>query len=168
MTIRNVKFYNNNTGLIFKGVGNLIYNNLSYGNYYYGMDPFSSGSSFVYNNTIVANGSYGIHVQTSGSSTIRNNIIWGNGGTIWVEQGTVTQSNNLTSDPLFVNLSAKDLHLQNSSPAIKAGLNLSSVFKSDYEGKKRPSSGAWDIGAYETGNSQAIEAPNDLKILKVQ
>ncbi len=39
--------------------------------------------------------------------------------------------------------------LQSGSPAIGAGVNLSSVFNTDITGATRPSAGAWTIGAYE-------------------
>jgi hypothetical protein len=35
------------------------------------------------------------------------------------------------------------------SPAIGAGVNLSSVFTTDFDGRPRPSAGPWTIGAYE-------------------
>jgi hypothetical protein len=41
--------------------------------------------------------------------------------------------------------------LRHGSPAIQAGVNLSSSFTTDRGGKPRPSSGAWDLGAYMYG-----------------
>jgi hypothetical protein len=58
--------------------------------------------------------------------------------------GSATSS--LTSDPLFVNPTT-DFHLQPSSPAINAGVDVG--LTGDYEGK--PIRGVPDIGAYETG-----------------
>jgi hypothetical protein len=52
------------------------------------------------------------------------------------------------ADPLFV--SASDLHLQATSPARDAGVDLSSLgFNSDSEGQARPQGPRWDLGADE-------------------
>lgn len=54
---------------------------------------------------------------------------------------------SISLDPKFV--SSSDFHLQSDSPAISAGTNLSEYFTTDYDGNARPSSGGWDIGAYQ-------------------
>ncbi len=52
-------------------------------------------------------------------------------------------------DPLFVNLLTPDLHLQNSSPAIDAGVILNQVGSTDIDGDARIQGGAIDMGADE-------------------
>jgi hypothetical protein len=49
---------------------------------------------------------------------------------------------------LFVNAPGADFHLGAASPAINAGLNLSSV-PNDFDGVTRPLGAGWDIGAFE-------------------
>jgi hypothetical protein len=65
--------------------------------------------------------------------------------------GNLTVSGSiLSTDPKFVNPSGADFHLQSASPAINKGVTLSEV-PCDYDGKKRPSGTAYDIGAFEYG-----------------
>src|SRR5206468_4714333 len=65
-----------------------------------------------------------------------------------------TQGTSISSDPRCVNdtSSGFDAHLSSASPAILAGMNLSSVFTTDLDGRARPASGAWDLGAYIYGS----------------
>jgi hypothetical protein len=51
------------------------------------------------------------------------------------------------TDPLFVDVSSQDFHLQRMSPAIDAGLNLG--YAADFEDSSVPVDGAADIGAFE-------------------
>jgi parallel beta-helix repeat protein len=68
--------------------------------------------------------------------------------------------NNLAGYPL--NSNAMDLRLQKSSPAVNAGIDLSTIFTSDKDGNLRPKGvNEWDIGAYEFD----ISPPRNLKIL---
>jgi hypothetical protein len=46
-------------------------------------------------------------------------------------------------------LGSFDAHINAGSPSIQSGLNLSSTFTTDMTGAARPSSGAWDLGAYK-------------------
>ena len=57
----------------------------------------------------------------------------------------------ISSDPNFANDTEAgfDAHLNGSSPAIGAGYNFYSIFTTDLAGNPRPSSGAWDLGAYK-------------------
>jgi len=61
--------------------------------------------------------------------------------------GISCNSNELQTNPLFINISANDLHLSSSSPAIDAGINLG--YTEDYEGNLVPQGLFPDIGAYE-------------------
>ena|SRR6266850_769783 len=73
-----------------------------------------------------------------------------NGTNIDAPGGTLT--NNLTSNPNFVNAANADFHLQSSSPARDAGATLPEV-PCDHDGNSRPAGSAYDIGAYEYGSS---------------
>jgi hypothetical protein len=60
-------------------------------------------------------------------------------------------ANSPFADPLFVNLTTPDLHVQSTSPAVNAGTNLGStvVGPVDYAGNARVQGANIDIGAYE-------------------
>jgi hypothetical protein len=51
-------------------------------------------------------------------------------------------------DPLFVNVSGSDFHIQSTSPAKGKGLMLSSV-KDDKDGTPRPPGRPYDLGAFQ-------------------
>jgi len=77
------------------------------------------------------------------------------------------------ADPQYANVSfglggassSNDLHLQAGSPAIHAGLNLSSLFSTDKDGGARPAATAWDSGAYEyAGDAAAAATPADTAV----
>jgi predicted outer membrane repeat protein len=58
----------------------------------------------------------------------------------------------MTSNPLFVDGAAGDLHLSPSSPCIDAGTAEHPVVQppgDDLDGRNRPQGGNWDMGAYE-------------------
>jgi hypothetical protein len=74
-----------------------------------------------------------------------NNIVYQAGG---IRRSS--QSNNLLTDPGFVNAAAGDFRLRFDSPAIGAGESLPEVAV-DIEGTRRPQGSAYDIGAYEFG-----------------
>jgi hypothetical protein len=79
---------------------------------------------------------------TQSGSIIDHNLSTGAVG------GGGTGTNIENTDPMFVNPTGLDFHLQAGSPAINAGLALSIVLF-DYDGIARPVGGAWDIGAFE-------------------
>ena len=61
--------------------------------------------------------------------------------------------NNLLVDPLFVNTSANDFHLDSSSPLINTGLNSApSLPATDFQGNNRIIGGIVDMGAYENND----------------
>jgi len=147
--------YNCKRGIgIYGGTGNMAYNNIIYDHVEYGIllrnDAGDLGGTMVYNNTIVNSGNNGIYNQSTASPTlIRNNICFDHAQDILDSTGTAVKSNNLTGvDPNFVNLAAKDFHLNLGSPAVNAGMTLSQV-PTDINGFARPQGGAYDIGAYE-------------------
>ena len=69
------------------------------------------------------------------------------------DNGNVAGPNSITGqDPLFVNAAGGDFTLQNTSPAINAGADLSGTVDADILGYSRPRGGDYDIGAYEDLN----------------
>lgn len=179
-TIRYNRFFHNGysarkslAGLIIGGANNSVYSNISWANNYSGIDAISGCTGCtVYNNTIYSNGAatgaFGLQFISGSSMTQRNNIYQDNpGGNIvdWI--GTLVSSNNLCfgsggttncaisgQNPLFQSPSTSstaDFHLQNGSPAINAGVNLGSPYNTDFAGVARPTTGPWEIGAYEAG-----------------
>ena len=141
----------------------------------------SGNTPLVMNNTFVGN-SVAIRIDrvvSQVTQTYRNNILFQNGIGLEVEFGTesdnpVWENNlvfgnttdyqgianqtgvnlNISADPLFVDASTGDYHLQAGSPAIDAG-SASGAPSIDYDGTTRPLDGngdsipAVDIGAFE-------------------
>jgi hypothetical protein len=101
---------------------------------------------------IYRNQAGGLH-QGDGGDTVRNNIMYLNGGDGDFREfgGNNVISHNLIGvNPLFVNPSGGDFHLQSGSPAINAAVSLSEV-PQDFEGTVRPQGSTYDIGADEYG-----------------
>lgn len=151
---------------LYHGSGNTIRNNIMYGNKGGGIivnenHRVSPTPNVIYNNTIYKNGfasgelQDGIRLQNGSgigkTSIIKNNIVYGNSGKPFEGIGSgVVLSNNLTTDPRFVNPAGEDFHLQAGSPAIDKGVTLSEVPNDFYWGT-RPFGAAYDIGAIEQG-----------------
>ena len=157
----NLSYDNSRTGAwgagigIYTGRGNLVYNNIVWGNNDGLWINYDVSDSKVYNNTIYSNADYGLLIgdaTTGGGTTnniIRNNIVIGGRLGVLVDAGIATTlSNNLTTDPKFVNAAEADFHLQAGSPAIDAGIAIAEVY-TDFDGIARPQGTAYDIGAYE-------------------
>jgi hypothetical protein len=99
-------------------------------------------------------------MQITGA-TARNNIVFNNViNSIYNSGGTV--SNNLTTDPKFVNSAANNFYLQSTSPAIDAGMTLTAV-PIDFSNIPRPEGAGYDIGAYEYQST--LGAPTNLQIV---
>ena len=114
---------------------------------------------------------------TCGSTVVvdYNNVNAGsNGGTVVVcNNNTYSQPHGQSGAPVFTSYAeysaSNDYHLQSSSsPDIGQAINLTSSCTStlavctDKDGAARPSSGAWDLGAYEFSSSNAPSAPTGL------
>jgi parallel beta-helix repeat protein len=147
------------------GSSHQIYNNLIYdianvGGVSGGIYLYNASNSAVYNNTVYGNALYGIMVETyTSGASVRNNISYRNGVTNYVNYGSGTfSSNNLTTDPGFVNASGDDFTLRSGSPAIDAGAYLAEV-QSDQLGVPRPQGNAYDIGAFEYNQGGGAAAP---------
>ena len=126
-----------------------IFNNHTYENKVYGIyvGYSSTSGTRVENNTVYKNGTYGIFSGDGATTTTaKNNIAYSN--TINFGLTNTSSSNNLDTDPLFVNAVAKDFHLQSNSPAIDKGTTISGL-STDFDGKPRPKGSQFDIGAHE-------------------
>lgn len=101
----------------------------------------------VRNNIISQNTQFQLVVDPRPGVTnilIDHNLIDGFRGATNEVYGT----NYITGNPLFINLSGGDFHLQSSSPAIDMGISTGAP-STDYDGNPRPFGVGYDIGAYE-------------------
>lgn len=120
-------------GIVYSGgADGQIYNNRVWANGGGGICANHGGGSatgiLIAHNSVYGNqgnsGFYGIYTPGN-SAVVRNNISYNNGGLGNVSYGSSTQSNNITTNPLFVNVGTGDFHLQAGSPAIDAGTTTS-------------------------------------------
>lgn len=134
-------------GLTIGESDNLIYNNLSYDNYLGLQVPGSGSAVLVYHNTFYHNVADIVIDSGADDTEVKNSILFGSDSTISNSgTGTVT-SNNVTSDPSFVDAGNGDFHLQSGSVARNAGTNLLATVATDFDGVSRDTSP--DVGAYE-------------------
>ncbi len=115
----------------------------------------SDNNTVVTNNIFAYNNDYGFRDDsgtTGPNNKYDNNITFKNGdGTYIATGGTV--SNNISSDPQFVNYTGTALgnyQLRGTSPAIDSGTTLNAP-NIDFDGGKRPVGKGYDIGCYEYG-----------------
>jgi hypothetical protein len=141
----------------------------------------------IYNNTIVSPRTYGIRLYDNLTSNFKiyNNIIVDPGAYDVLGENSFTNismgitfqtSNNLfeheISDAQFENIQADNYDLKASSPAIDAGINLSSFgLTFDIDDRQRPYGNGYDIGAYESQDAinaieELINDKNEKAILK--
>jgi parallel beta-helix repeat protein len=156
--------------ILSSGSNNEAYNNVIYDNGVTAVDSggiqvaYSCNGCKVYNNTIYGN-AIGINIYGSASSTsIINNIVFGNTtGSPITDAGGSSQSYNYcnssctgtgainsASNP-FVSSGTGNFLLAAGSTAINTGTNLGSTYSPDIAKVARPTSGPWEIGAYEYG-----------------
>jgi hypothetical protein len=157
----------------------LVYGNSGWNN----TSPVSRSN--VINSTIVNNGGGASNPWTTGgishSYLVVNSIIRGNGGAgqIYDPDNTMTLSYSNTpgysgngiinADPLFVNESNHDYHLQDGSPCIAAGTTTNAP-STDLDGNTRPAPSGTnpDMGAYENGtisgggNALSFDGTDDI------
>jgi hypothetical protein len=155
--------------VVWHGSGNSVRNNVVYNNVGNGIRinedyAVSSALNVVYNNTVYKNGFDGLAIWPRtgvvDKTVFKNNISYLSGRQN-IASGILSQSNNVTVDPLFVNAAGADFHLRAGSPAINAGVNLYSAgVTKDFAGVARPQTGAFEIGAYEYGTSTLPPAFN--------
>ena len=172
LVVRSNAVYNNNKlasssvgGIIVQGSSSsIIYNTQIYNNLVYKNGTSSSGlasgilvsyytnGTKVLNNTLYGNKTYGLQIgyDTSTKNTIaKNNISYGNTTGNYVNKGSgTTYTNNLTTNPGFVNSSVSNFMLRGDSPAIDKGAYLNNILL-DYRNVARPRGSTHDIGGYE-------------------
>ena len=78
--------------------------------------------------------------------------------------GYAQTANQLGVDPLFVNLTAHDFHLQSTSPAIGTG-TAAAVVTVDYDGL--PRTGSLDVGSYQHTGTAPAPAPAPTPVLQI-
>jgi hypothetical protein len=107
-------------------------------------------------------------LNSSVASIIKNNIFYsaGSGDLVYsnseVSNNIISTNNSVNVRFINANFANPDFHLQSGSPALNAGVNVSSlgsIFSTDIEGKSRGST--WDLGAYEFSGDQ-IPTPTAL------
>jgi hypothetical protein len=188
--ISNAAFNANNTG----GGGydcichNTIYN-VGVGEYY-GVLP---DLGFTVGGNIVVSATTHMRADTSAirnAMSINRELYYQGGGNVsigwessytsvsaWMS-GSGKGAGSKQADPLFTNAAAHDFTLRPGSPAIDAGLNMSTIaatfqakfgtsLLADRAGHARPN-GVWDMGAYEGGGSSATPpaAPSNFRIIR--
>lgn len=115
-------------------------------------------NSIVYANSATS-GANIFNVQTANMPTFKYSIVEGTASS-WASIG-VNGGNNSAGNPLFVNPSAGDYHLQAASPAINTGSNAFVTYNSDLDNVSRVRGTTVDRGAYEyqNGNTVTITEP---------
>jgi hypothetical protein len=85
------------------------------------------------------------------SASLDHDLFFDPDGTTTPPAGSgIAVTNALTGDPLFINPSAGDFHLQSASPARDAGTGaVAALVTADFDGSPRPMDGVFDIGALE-------------------
>ena len=165
--INNVLVRNSANGLQIAGYTTVstmkIYNNVMAWNGTCGIILWQALSGVdIRNNILYQNGHYGIGSWDAHGNgvVVDHNLSFGNGYGNYDFSGggsdySYTPGTTIQAAPLFVNSTSAgfDAHLGAGSPAINAGLNLSSFFGTDKDGAARPGSGAWDLGAYRSGTT---------------
>ena len=134
-----------------------VYNNTLYGNGWSGAAWPETGSVLIHpealarsttvyfsNNIIYSTG----EPYMAGEST---SLPLGDYRNCWYGAGAAPSwdTTGFNDDPVFVNPGAFNFQLQNSSPCIEVGKNLSTVVARDILGVPRPQGSTFDIGAYE-------------------
>ena len=158
-------------GMIVLGLGdNVIFNNIiinsgGQGAFIDSRPPASPGKGFKFiNNTVINAGESGVRIYATDGhmhNHVKNNIIVGGKEKVRLLHKGVTNtsvSNNYETNDInkvkFVNAGGGDYHLTSASPAVNKGADMKGYGVTfDMDKKSRPSSGSFDIGAYEYGGS---------------
>ena len=168
--VRNNFVFSNGSRGILVGYGSrgLVYNNVVYKNGFKHNEAgiavhFGSPKDMkVYNNTVYGNKNYGITIWSGSNTIVKNNIAYNNGKAQIHDVATnTTESNNIETNPSFVDVDKADFHLQSDSNAIDTGTDLSPVLSMDIDGNSRPQGSSFDIGAYEFNFSEPPEPVAD-------
>ncbi len=166
-TVVNNLCYNNTTGIQCDNGNGIIADNTVADNdmgVNFGFWAPSGGGVYTISNNIVAfNTTWGLwkgdytadpilsnnDIYNPGVQSISNNITY-----------TVGVDGNIESDPLFMNASESNYHLQTGSPCIDAGdVSVVQPGETDLDGHPRIIGGHVDIGAYEYDNPGVTISP---------
>jgi len=159
LVVRNNVFYHFTHGWAiqrYDGSGTGVNGLTIVNNTFVGANPWRDGQIIIATgatNVVISNNIFyqpttaGIWFDTGGLTnvTVSNNLSFGAAVSTGLS-GIASSSNLVNVDPRFVNASGLDFHVQSGSPAIGAGMTLSSV-PNDLDGFAR--SGAYTIGAYQ-------------------
>lgn len=164
-TVQNTLIHNN---LFYNIIGRCI--TLGYG-YPRNTGYLGSTGTKIFNNTFYNVAAYGQNWgciwNDETAVECRNNVFHMNGNTskayvsfgnsqwtisnscfdVITSSGSTAGTNYVVGNPLFVNTTNKDFHLQNGSPCIGTGISVG--ITSDFDGVGIPQGGSYDIGAYE-------------------
>ena len=169
-TLTGIIFSNNNANLqgggIFNGqLSNPALTNVTFsGNsaiYGGGMYNYSQGNPVVKNAILWGNSAdYGAEIYNQSSyPTISNSDIKGcMPGGVWNTACGTDGGGNLDADPLFMDVTNGNLHLQTASPAIDTGDNTAvpAGITTDLDGNPRVMHGTVDMGVYEFQQSNYV------------
>jgi len=156
-----------------------IYNSVVYNNGAQGIRFLDASSDdppegILYNNILMGNGFFSPVDNSSGYRAFdvgdnwnlasNYNIYYNNdiGNEAYSGEGPNTL---LNSNPEFVSPEEKNFRLFLTSPAIDKGINLSGIFDYDEEGTFRPQGLGWDIGAFES--SQTDQPPTTCTMIQL-
>ena len=160
LVVRNNIFYHFTHGWAiqrYDGSGTSVNGLTIVNNTFVGANPWRDGQIIIAtgaSNVVISNNIFyqpttaGIWFDTGGLTnvTVSNNLSFGAAVSTGLS-GVASASNLVNVDPRFVSASGLDFHVQSASPAIGAGMTLSSV-PNDFDGYSR-SGGAYTIGAYQ-------------------
>ena len=129
-----------------------------------GVDLTQTSNVIVKNNIFYDFPTYGIYI---GDGPSQQGLDFGY-NLFYRSDGRVPSSSPYPHDlmdvnPMFVNPTSGDFHLQPNSPAVDAG-NTLAVVTDDFSGNARPQGTRYDIGAYETLLSRKTVWPADAHL----
>ncbi|MBO9616244.1 MAG: right-handed parallel beta-helix repeat-containing protein [Dyadobacter sp.] len=124
--------------------------------------PVITNCTFVGNSGPTGGGMYNF----ASSPVITNTIIWANTARLLqagilnssstpiitycdIQDGVVSGTGNISTDPKFVNAAGENYRLLSCSPAVNAGNNAANSITADLDGTPRIYEGTVDMGAYE-------------------
>ena len=150
--------------------GTQVYNNVihsipSNGGNTAGIEVVGS-NVLIANNTVHGVSGTGVRIAGGSSNAVRNNIAFRNATNYSEVAGTIASNNLFGADPLFVDATSGNFQLKSGSPAIDAGMTVSSV-TTDIALVARPQGGSYDIGAYEIDGAPVspLLPPTDVVIV---